>query len=53
MRITCDPVADRGVLVDNSGSTNYTTITLNLTISKWGTKDVIMAVDLDDIISVS
>ena len=53
VRITCDPVADRGVLVDNSGSTNYTTITLNLTISKWGTKDVIMAVDLDDIVSVS
>jgi hypothetical protein len=53
VRISCDPTANRGVVVDNSGSTNYTTITLNLTISKWGTKDVIMAVDLDDIVSVS
>ena len=53
VKITCDPTTNEGVVVDNSGSTNFTTITLDLTILKWGTKDVIMAVDLDDIVSVS
>ena len=51
--IFCNPITNKGVLIDNSGSTNYCTITLELTIDKWGRKDVLMAMDLDGIFSVS
>ena len=51
--ISCNRKTNKGVLIDNSGDPNLCTITLNVTLDKWGKEDVIMALDIDNIITNS